>query len=308
MVKVLVTGATGYLGRVLVERLLESDPMLHVIGTYRAEPPDLPANDRLSFVSFDEVIEGTFNLDGIHFICNLIAARLRGDESGMAQSITDVRILVGRAAKAKVKGIIHSSSHAVYGTASPMWSETDLPVPVTPHGWTKFAIEELFKLATPLGTKTISLRLPKLIGPGPLFRFDQGEILHSLALAAVKRQTPFISPGFLEQCFDLLDVRDAADAFVRVLRVPTSTWPDVLNFGTGITVRGAEIIRLVDMQSKEKYGLGLSVRIRPEPGRLRDFGMDVSALHSLLGSLPHRSLSTTLEDVLTLLCRKPSSY
>ena len=174
-------------------------------------------------------------------------------------------------------------------------------MPVTPYGWSKLANEELLKFARKLGVTTLSLRLPKLVGPSPQFRINQGEVLHNLAQASTQRQAITVSDGFLRQQFDLLDVRDAAEVFARILAEPSSKWPLVLNVGTGRTIEGLELIQLVDEQSRKMFGIGLDVRIDRDSRRLRDFGMNVDALREFMGCLPSRPLSNTLEDVLTSL-------
>ena len=121
--RILITGATGYFGRVLLERTIESSHATQITATYRREAPQSFIGARVSLVEYDELIRGNFDLRSIDFICHLAAARIAGTEAQMSKSITDVRVLLERASEANLQGVIFASSQAVYGVASPMWRD-----------------------------------------------------------------------------------------------------------------------------------------------------------------------------------------
>lgn len=207
--------------------------------------------------------------------------------------------LLLNALQASVSGFIFSSSQAVYGTTKPSWSESGLVSPVTSYGWSKFAGEQILRMMTSCrpSIKGISLRLPKLVGPGHGFRMHMGEWLHTLAYAAIHDQEIIISQQFLDQQFDFMDVRDAARICIRILEMAPSSWPETLNIGSGQFISGKQLIVAIDTVMSTRQHSRLRYKIRPHAGNGRDFGMEVTALRNYLGNFSCLELSETIGDV-----------
>lgn len=242
---IVLTGATGYLGNTVL-RVLNGSPDSHrVTATFYDKPEDSSRN--IHFISYADLLHGGMDLTSVDFVCHLGVPRVRHDDPRLAASLTDLHLLLRKAASSGVRGFLFASSQAVYGKTPPIWHENSLPAPVTSWGWSKLAGEQL--VAAHYGEssnlKGISLRILKLIGPGRGFRIDQGEWVHALIYAALHKREIFVSREFLCQQFDLMDVRDAASVIVKVIDRSPESWPEVLNIGLGTFFSGQQLVDAV---------------------------------------------------------------
>ena len=297
----LLTGATGYLGSHLLAELSRRTDY-HITATYSTLiSKDLQLNCR--YIPFYEVLYGEFDFKGIDTICHLGVPRVAPNDPRLAASLSELRVLLGKASTAGVRLFIYASSQAVYGTLQPCWSENDPVAPISNHGWLKFAGEQLVSLASSSleSFQGISLRLPKLIGPTldrhTIPRLNKGEYLHALAYAALAQNSIKAGHGFLQSYYDFMDIRDAAIAIVRILQVMDCEWGPVLNIGAGQQISGQKLVEAVDKVSSELFGLRLIYCVDYSLKAKRDFGLEVSLLKELVNGFSCRQLERTIQDV-----------
>lgn len=300
MKNILVTGATGYLGSSLISTLAKNNSV-NVTLVYRSNEPVLTGSKNIAAARYEDVLTGRYSLRQIDVICHLGAPRTRQTAHELPQAVVDARLIMERAVEAQVRAIIFASSQAVYGASHPVWYESTAAAPVTPHGLTKLAIEELLKIGRRLGMVTLSLRLPKLIGPGHRMKFTHTEMMHVLALALIKKEQVTFPQSFLMQRLDLLDVRDASDIIARICAEDTAFWPQTLNVGKGETTTGAEIVSIADKYSVEQYGTKVRISVTSDRIERRRFGMNVESMRKFIGEVPFRSMNETFSDVVKYL-------
>jgi len=304
---VMVSGANGYLGSVLVPALLASPQVERVTALVREarrfENTVFLAGCRL--VDMEDCLRDGYDMADVDVFCHLAACRDGTRPAEIAASMALAGDLFAAAHRAEVKGIINASSQAVYGVSQLPWSEETPAAPVTPYGIAKYATELLlnnrFGLATPLGG--LSLRFAKLVGPAPAFRVAPSELPHVLAHCALSGQAITLQ-GEGRQRLDLMDVRDAAAAIVALLALPTERWPGVLNVGSGRSVTVAGVAQRVSAIASTGHGRPLHYQLGAPEAKLRDFGMSITRLENLLGWRAHYTLDQTIADVLAVLARK----
>ncbi|SMB23219.1 protein of unknown function [Sterolibacterium denitrificans] len=299
-----LTGATGYLGHAVLDELRRTKRTSgfdRITATFHrhkvtSSAPSVPS---VEFLSFAELLHGSFDFGDVDIVCHLGVPRVKPDDPQLASSVTDLQLLLIKAANAGVRGFIYASSQAVYGVTRPVWHESSPLAPVTAHGWGKLAGEQLVKtVSESLSDLTgISLRLPKLIGPGSGFRMNQGEWVHALVHAALQGRKISLSQQFLAQQFDFMDVRDAASVITCILARPPKTWPKVLNIGLGSHMTGKELIAVVSEFCEMKYNKPLRYDVEASPLHSRNFGMDVTALSEYLNGFSKRALEDTIADI-----------
>lgn len=296
---IILTGATGYLGSAILARLCDSTVFKKVTATYHRNIPQKHNVTNLNYVSYDALIDGTFNLEGVDLICHLGMPRVDRNVPALAQSVRDFGCLLQRSVAAGVREIFLASSQAVYGLATPLWNEVIKPEPVTAYGLCKIANEELLRLSANFcpQLRTICVRLPKLIGPGYGFRANQGEWVHGFILGAIRSQKITLEEEFFKQTFDFLDVRDAADLVTQILCTSPESWPSTLNLGRGRTFQGDELLEVVCDFWRSKHGNSPEIVIRKSISTPRSFGMSNQAMLDYLGDVSLRSLQTTVSDV-----------
>lgn len=168
---VLVTGAGGFIGNAVLARL--EDEGLHVKALdVGPSPHDLPPNV--------EWIQGSVNdtdmlrraLSGVDYVIHLAFVM---DIDGLQPLVSCETNLLGTirlfdiALQCQVRRVIWASSVMVYGPRSfyppgPV-SERDEPMPRTPYGASKLALERFAQSYRKQGLETVGLRFTTVFGP-----------------------------------------------------------------------------------------------------------------------------------------------
>lgn len=228
MTRVVITGATGFLGLV-VRQALERVNM-QADGVDSRPAPGVAVVD----VCHQEQLDAEFGAGPTPAAVVHLAAAGSGDRGLVAGADADT----AQAVRTNVEGFVHvvqaaarhgvprvvwSSSTTVYG---PLAGYGDGPIdetaplrPATAYGATKAACEHLGPvLAQRLGIDVVSLRLPMVYGPG---RWYGGSQTPLVALAeAIRRGTP-VAVHAWEGNADWVHVDDAATAIISLLQAPT---------------------------------------------------------------------------------------
>lgn len=183
MHNVLITGANGFIGRVLCTKMQVDG--CHIRGTVRSlkQAVSLPAGvEPLQIESIDHTTDWSDALNGVDTIVHL-AARvhiMNDTASNPLDAFRQVNVygtehLARMAAQAGVKRFIYISSIKVNGEETGLrterqrlkFSEKDDPAPQDPYGISKWETEQvLHKIAGDTGLEIVVLRLPLVYGPG----------------------------------------------------------------------------------------------------------------------------------------------
>lgn len=302
-----ITGANGYLGSALTQRLLTQLPQSFITAIVRT-PDQLPRYwatlpaERVRIVKLADVITGQVSLQDIDILCHLAACRSHDKPMELAVMLDTSANLFQRAVDAEVGLIINSSTHTVYGGTPTPWRETDRVSPHSNYGMAKYATELLLQMSTKRkqATRGVSLRIAKLVGPSPNFRVSPTETPHFMGEAALK-ELRMTLPNEGRQLLDLLDIRDAIDAFIQLFTVNRAKLPAVLNLGSGQTVSMAGVAERVATISKVRFGKAFQYDLDSGAKPLRNFGMATELINHTLCWQPRHNLDTTIMDVMDLL-------
>lgn len=158
--KVLVLGASGYIGRRLMQSL-KATAWAAPVGTSRSRPGALTTPE-MEYIQVD-TLDGkalAAALEGFHAVVNCVA--------GDARSISEgARVLVGAANAAKCPRVIHLSTMSVYGPAEGLVTEsTPLDPALGWYGRAKCEAEAHMAGFVRLGGQAVVLRPGCVFGPG----------------------------------------------------------------------------------------------------------------------------------------------
>jgi nucleoside-diphosphate-sugar epimerase len=277
--RVLITGAHGFIGGAIARRL-EEDPSMEIFAASRA--PRAPQG-RVLPVQLDLLDPGS--LDRAPPGADAVIHCAYGDR---ASTVEGTRNLLAWARKAGVPRLVHLSSIAVYGPATGEVAENHPRVPSTGGDYAawKSEAEALCEAATQIGT--VLLRPSIVHGAGSALWVTK--MARRLQVGAIGD----LGPAGEGLC-NLVHVRDVAEAAVAGL----TGRPGAYNVnGTGINSTGAITWNEYFARLARAAGLPLP-RLSSASLRLRDLAaFPVKALGKLLpplrGALPARLLETPL--------------
>jgi GDP-4-dehydro-6-deoxy-D-mannose reductase len=299
----LVTGAGGFTGRHLVNRL-RVEESLWVAGTdlSPAATDGLDSNHVCDLTNAREVAElvastrpqivfhlaGLFgtapeesmrrvNVEGLRHLCEVL--------SGYAVKTGSIvrLVVVGSAAELGRRG-----------AASLPVSETATCLPESPYGRTKWAATQL-ALAQPVdGPLAVIVARPfNLVGPG---------LPEALSLGRFSRQIAEVLCGHIEtlRCGplnarrDYVDVRDAADAYIRLAR--SGRAGEIYNVCVGRSYRLADLLqRMIDRAGWPVQVISDQTRLNPSD--LADIYGSYAKLHRETGWEPRIPIQESLADL-----------
>lgn len=298
----LVTGAAGFIGSHLVERLLDAD--CQVVGvdcfTDYYSPALKWANLRAALrrpgfrlleVDLSQADWGAV-LDGVDYVFHLAAQPGVRAAWGsrfatyVQHNVLATQRLLEAAVDRSLRRLVFASSSSVYGnTADLPMRETSLPAPASPYGVTKLAAEHLCHLYyESFGLPAVSLRYFTVYGP----RQRPDMAFHRFIRSALAGQ-PITVYGDGRQTRDVTYVADVVSA--SVLAAARGVPGRVYNVGGGTQVSIADAVSLIG----EIVGRAVQVEHRPAaPGDVRQTSADCSAARAL-GFAPMVGLREGLE-------------
>jgi GDP-4-dehydro-6-deoxy-D-mannose reductase len=237
-VSALVTGATGFSGRALLEYLRSQHVEVHALST-RGARPGVEAVDFTNVEAVARVLGRIRPKRILHLSGALGAPDLN---SMVKANIQDAAVLLDAV---RLSGIdvrlLMVGSAAEYGPVeeSALPATEDLPArPVAPYGCTKLAQTHIALTST---VPVVVARPANIIGPGMPRELAFGRFAAELANIVGGRQEPVLRVGDLSPVRDMIDVRDAVRIYWELLD-RGEAMGQVVNVGTGTGVTIADAL------------------------------------------------------------------
>jgi UDP-glucose 4-epimerase len=298
--KALVTGAAGFIGSHLAERLVDADVTVTGVDSFTDFYPRaikernlqrLRRSRRFSLVERPLAeIDLSALLDGVTHVFHLAAQAGVRSSWGRdfriytTNNVEATQVLLEACVGTPIERFVYASSSSVYGDDVPLPMREDArPQPVSPYGVTKLAAEHLCHLYyVNHRVPTVSLRYFTVYGPRQ--RPDMGFARFFTALAQDRAVQMF---GDGRQTRDFTFVADAVSATVAA--ATRGAAGGVYNIGGGSRVQLLDVFELV----RQVTGRPLRIeRCEPQRGDMRDTFADTSQARTDLGFAP----SVTLEQ------------
>lgn len=229
--RILVTGATGFLGGHVARRLKARGH--DVVATGR----DLAAGARLHALGIPFVAADLAAREQVHGLakdceCVVHSAALSspwGPEASFVRAnVTSTDHLLDELRRARVRRLVHISTPSVYmgsGSRLKVREEEPLPPFVNAYARTKWLSEKRVMLASAWGLEAIALRPRALFGPGDTTIFPR------LVRALSKGRLPIIGSG--DNIVDLTYIDNAVDAVELACHAGLSAVGQVYNISNG---------------------------------------------------------------------------
>jgi nucleoside-diphosphate-sugar epimerase len=301
--KALVTGAAGFIGSTLSERLLGEGADVVGLDCFTDYYPRPMKERNLANLSKDArftFVESTIQqadlagiLRGCTHVFHLAAqagVRKSWGRDFAVYTINNIEatqvLLEAVAAARHIERVVYASSSSVYGdlVAMPM-REDALPQPVSPYGVTKLAAEQLCYLYyTNHQVPTVSLRYFTVYGPRQ--RPDMG--FHKFLRAAIRGEAMSLF-GDGEQTRDFTYVHDAVSATIAAATkgVPGG----VYNIGGGSRVSMNQVMEIIGRVAGRQL---MITRDEAQKGDMRHTYADTTLARRDLGFAPRVGLEEGL--------------
>ncbi len=316
MSKLIVTGAAGFIGSSLSERLLrEGHEVIGVdqVNDYydqslkRKNVEFLKDFDKFRFVEDDiqnlnwqDLLQGTSTVFHQAAQAGVRASWGQGFRDYTERNINSTQIMLEAAKEVgTLERFVYAGTSSVYGNAETMpTSELIPPQPVSPYGITKLASERMcFLYHRNFNVPVTSLRYFTVYGP----RQRPDMAFHKFFKAAIKGTTiPIYGDG--KQTRDFTFISDAVEANLLAVKIPEAVG-EIFNIGGGSRVILNDVLDEIDSIVGKPITRDYGDRAR---GDARHTSADVTKAKTILGYDPQVSLSEGLrrewEWIQTLYC------
>ncbi len=284
MPNILVTGATGFIGRPLCAKLLADGARVRA-AAWREESV-VSLHEGVEIVPIDSIGPDTdwalalARIDTVIHLAARVHVMADHAEDPLAAyrsvNVAGTERLARMAAASGVKRLVFMSSVKVNGEETvKRYTEQDLPAPMDPYGVSKFEAEESLKrVANETGLEVVIIRPPLVYGPGVKANFYR-----LMGIVASGVPLPF---GSIKNARSLVYLGNLIDSIVLCAKHPLAAGQTFL-VSDGEDVSTPELIRMI------ATALGHPARLFPFPaGLMRMAGRltgRTSAVDRLLGSL-----------------------
>lgn len=315
---VLVTGAGGFIGSCLVERLVAEGAKVRAFvrynsrgeaGLLRLVPKEtlqkiqIVAGDIRDPEAIREAVEGQQIVFHLGALISIPYSYLHPHEVAEVNLMGSLNVF-NACRQHKVTRVIHTSTSEVYGTALRVPIDETHPLQgQSPYSASKIGADKLaesFHCAYNLPVVTV--RPFNTFGP----RQSARAVIPATITQALAQ--PVIRLGNLETTRDFTYVEDTVDGFIKAAEAP-GVEGQTINLGTGSEIKiGALVEKIIQIT-------GSSARIEVEPARLRPTDSEVQRLlsnntlaRSILGWEPRTSLDDGLKQTVDWIKENLSLY
>jgi len=306
--RVLVTGAGGFIGSHLVQRLLAEGAMVRAFVRYNSRgDPGLLRMLSTQELTRIEIIAGDLQdehavrkaVEGIQVIFHLGAmisipySYRHPVEVAKTNFIGTLNVLTACRDFA-VERLIHTSSSEVYGTAiyTPM-SESHPLQGQSPYSASKIGADKLVEsFSCSFETPVVTVRPFNTYGP----RQSARAVIPAIITQVLTKDTIFL--GNQATIRDFTFVKDTVAGVVKAAEVP-GIEGKVLNLGTGQEIKVGELAQKIIQKTGRSVEITIDpVRLRPEHSEVLRLLSDNTLAQKTLGWKPEVSLDEGLDQTI----------
>ncbi len=306
--RVLVTGAGGFIGSHLTERLASTAKSVRAFVRYNSRNDRglleiLPSEirDEIDIVmsdlrDYDAVRQAMQDVDVVFHLGALIAIPYSYlyPHDVATTNVTSTLNILNAARHLGTEKVVHTSTSEVYGTAvyTPINEEHPLQAQ-SPYSATKIAADKLaesFYCTYELPVATI--RPFNSFGP----RQSARAVIPTIVSQALSQDK--IVLGSLHPLRDLTYVADTADGFIKIAESPASIG-QVINIGSGAEITIGDLTKkILDIMGKELEIEADPQRVRPQDSEVERLLADITKAKELVGWEPKTSLDEGLKHTI----------
>lgn len=286
--KILVTGASGFLGKQITKIALEKGN--DILGLDLLPQSSMLKCDLTNAEETYEILRGK-NFDSVIHL-----AGIRGSYEDMTRVNVEGTSNLFNALSETPKSVVLASSCAVYGIPHDPGgciSEEDPTLPITDYGRTMLEKENISrKICTRNNIPFASARIFNLFGADQSPSMMTSAVAQKLVLIFKGKLSPPLETGPLHTIRDLVDVHDVAEAMVKMAMQKTA---GDFNVGTGSPKSGTEVVNMFQKILRMDIPVNINSEFNP---MVESIYADISRIQSVLDWKPSIPFHTTLEAII----------
>jgi nucleoside-diphosphate-sugar epimerase len=292
--KILIAGGAGYVGSVLVPKLLDRGYEVDVVDLFWFGN-HLPAETGIITKDiFDISVKDLEPYQQVVFLAGLSndpMAEYSPSENFIFNAAAPA-YLAYTAKKANVKRYVYASSCSVYGyTDNELFDETRPVSSSYPYGISKLQGEQAVMNLVDDNFSVISLRKGTISGYSPRMRFDL--IVNTMFKNAVRnREITVNNPSIWRP---ILTIEDAANAYIRSIEA-SEKLSGIFNVASGNYTVG-EVGDLVKMAIEEELGLRIQLTIHHKKD-FRNYKVSIQKAETTLSFHPNYDVKSIIKNLI----------
>lgn len=292
--RILIAGGAGYVGSVLIPRLLERGYEISVVDLFWFGNHLPPSVKILHKDIFELEVSDLADFDQVIFLAGLSNDPM-ADFSPSKNFIFNASApayLAYIAKKAGVRRYIYASSCSVYGYTEDQLFDEDQPVSSAyPYGISKLQGERAVMQMVTTEFSVISLRKGTVSGYSPRMRFDL--LVNTMFKCAMEAGVIRVNNPAIWRPF--LSIDDAAMAYVRAVEASESL-SGIFNIASGNHTVG-EIADLVKLALEQELGRKVALEILHVKD-VRNYKVSIERAKTVLSFHPHQSVQSIVRNLI----------
>lgn len=303
--KVLVVGGGGYLGSVLVRKLLSKGYQTRVLETFlygNHSLKDLEDDPKLELINGDvrDITTISDALKGTDAVIHLAA--IVGDPAAKSKPLDTIetnylatKILAEACKYHQINRFIFASTCSVYGKCDGAATEDTSLNPQSLYAKSKIKSEEGILGLTDKNFSPSILRMATLYGLSPRMRFDL--VVNTMTMKAMTEGKITVFGG--EQWRPFLHIENAAEAYLKCLESPIEKIKGQV-FNVGSDSQNYQIFRLGELVKRiiPKTEIEVVNKEYPEDGvDKRDYNVSFKKIKNILNFEPRKNLEDGILEI-----------
>lgn len=283
MKRIVISGASGFLGSNIVRKALAEDiEVVAITGKSSIQ-------DGITIVNTEEFLTKGYPFSAEDVFINCLFPT-NADGYKMANGLDVVFRIISKAYECGIGAFINISSQSVYASkrTSPA-KETDNLCLETPYAVGKYC-SEAFVNQVFSNRPHVNIRMASLLGVG----YDQ-RIINRMVVQALKGEPLKVIGGM--QRYGFLDVRDAAAGLIKLAMSDTSTWRETYNLGRNESYSLIDVVECIVSEMKKQTDVDVTYTVA-EGQDDRNSAIDATLFMTDFDWKPEITLAETTETII----------
>lgn len=288
--KIVITGATGFIGSKLLTSLLSSGHDVIALGRSSGQDFGNFQFKYLKYIIGDKLPEELISF-APEVLIHLAWEGIPDFSLEMClKNVNDQARFIDEIGKLdSIKKVIATGTCMEYGNKTGMCSVSERNIPHSYFSWAKQTISDLFKIAcVASSTKLVWFRVFYVYGPGQ----RSASLISTLINKFSKGDRPILNNPFVSN--DYIYINDVIDAFLLAINDPNAE--GIFNIGSGSMTPAYRISGIVEKlitgQNAVSKGFELGMQSTPDPG----FYAEIHSAESELGWIPKWNLNDGIAE------------